>query len=153
KNLSLRGANVEVWAASTSSLAGWNNDFVKDDESQLGFKLRRFPTKRMGERLFHRVHKSMNKEGGTNFLTRYFWVKTNLTGVGMEQALLKNESRFDSIHICHYLSGSAHRLSGLVHRKTLLHPFIHDEAPLRNPVMRHFFAGSRGVLSNSPAEI
>lgn len=150
--LALSGAKVEMWSTASSGLAGWNQDFMNEDIRGLSFTIRRFQTQTWTERIFHRVHRRMNKEGHTCPILQLLWNYSNLYGYGMKEALLKEESRFDSIHICHYLSGTSHRLSGVVPEKTILHPFIHNEAPLRKSIMRHFFAGARGVLCNSEAE-
>jgi glycosyltransferase involved in cell wall biosynthesis/SAM-dependent methyltransferase len=81
------------------------------------------------------------------------WARTALYGAGMREALESEHQRFSTVHLCHYFGGSTHRLSGVVPAKTIIHPFIHDEPQLYHPVMRDLFAGSRGVICNSLAEV
>ena len=151
--LAKRGAKIEVWSTASSSLAGWNQDFLREDE-QTNFKVRRFKTQTWWEPKFHPVHNDeFNREGGTTAWQRLVWKYSNLFGWGMEQALQKEAHRFDVIHLTHYLSGTAHRLSGFFPNKTILQPFLHDEPPLRNPLMRSLFAGATRVICNSESEI
>lgn len=151
RNWSKRGADVEVWATSSSKLEGWNNKFPTGYEVVDGVKIRRFPTVKRWEPLFHRLHARMN-QGASNAFIRWLWVRTNLFGVGMTNALRETGPDFDSIHLCHYLTGTAHRLSRILPEKTVLHPFIHNERVLYDPVMAQLFENVRGVMINTASE-
>lgn len=151
KNWSKRGADVEVWATSSSKLEGWNNEFPTGNEVVDGVKIRRFPAVKRWEPLFHRLHARMN-QGASNAFIRWLWVRTNLFGVGMTNALREAGPGFDSVHLCHYLTGTAHRLSRILPEKTVLHPFIHNEQVLYDPVMAQLFENVRGVMVNTASE-
>ena len=150
-NLAARGANLEVWATDSSQVIKRNHAMRNaTSDSELPFKVRRFRANVWSERIFDFVHRYMNQEQRCGWLFRKIWKYTNLHGFGMAESLKDEIDRFDVIHLFHYLLGSSHRLSGIAPEKMILHPFIHDEPPLRNPIMRDLFAGVRGVTINTP---
>jgi glycosyltransferase involved in cell wall biosynthesis len=151
RNWAKRGADVEVWTTCSNKLEGWNNEYPDGLGILDGVKIRRFPTVTIWEAIFHRVHARLNK-GSSNALLRCLWVRTNLFGSGMVKALNETGFEYDSIHLCHYLTGPAHRLSGVLPEKTVLHPFIHNEQILYDPVMAQLFKNVRAVMVNTASE-
>lgn len=152
-NLAARGEKVEVWTTASSSIESRNNDYWNDPaDKSLPFIIRRFRTNIKSERLFQLAHSYMNQPNQVRLLGE-IWKRTALYGLGMAEALANEEARFSSIHLCHYFGGSTHRLAGIVPSKTILSPFIHDEAAFYHPVMKTLFSKVRGVICNTRAEV
>jgi glycosyltransferase involved in cell wall biosynthesis len=149
--LANRGFKIEVWTTDSNQVIKRNHALKTKTDTTAKLTIRRFPANCWSERLFDFSHRSMNQEGRCGPIKRYIWKKTNLKGVGMRDTLKKEGHRFDVIHLFHYLLGSSHELAGIFPNKTILHPFFHDEPPLRNPVMRELFSGVRGITCNTDA--
>ena len=147
--LSQRGADLEVWTTDSSEVVGRKPDLSAEEDVGLSFKVRRFAVNHKMERWFNLVHRLMVRPVHYRTWKQTLWKRTNIYGAGMREALESEGQHFDVIHLFHYLHGTSHRLSGIFPEKTLLHPFIHDEALLYNPIMRELFAGVRGVTCNT----
>lgn len=149
--LSKNGADIEVWTTNSNDPVKRKVTSNEKDDEDLPFKIRRFPVNRNAERFFGIIHRFMQKRFLAQIpLLRKLWVDSNIYGYGMYEALVEEGERFDLIHLFHYLHGTSHRLSGVFPEKTLLHPFVHKESFLYNPVMVDLFAGVRGVTCNTP---
>lgn len=144
------GTPVEVWATDSDALTGWNHRLR--DATTLGpVPVRRFPAGTRSEKLFHWLHARENR-GRTGRFHSWAWARANLYGHGMTEALEKQADDFSSIHLFHYLTGTAHRLMHVAPHKTVLHPFVHDETIARSVAMIDLFSLPRGIFVNSRGE-
>ena len=153
EKLNDRGIKVEVWACGSSTIGNRNDEYLdghKDRETP--FEIVRFPTNRRMESIFKIMHRQVTKNRGGR-LTGWLWKKSALSGKGMESALRKRAQDFSTIHLCHYFSGSSHRLACIAPEKTILHPFIHDEPAAYHKAMSWMFSCARGAIINSEPEI
>jgi glycosyltransferase involved in cell wall biosynthesis len=70
----------------------------------------------------------------------------------MREALEAEQNNYDIIYLFHYHSGAAHRLADVARAKTILHPWIHDEAILRSRAVARLFAKPALITLNSAEE-
>lgn len=153
EKLSERGIDVEVWATGSSTLDNRNNEYLDGYEDQEAlFKIVRFPSNSRMQPIFKIMHRQVSKSRG-GALTGWLWKKSALSGMGMEKSLREKAEKFSTIHLCHYFSGSSHRLAGIAPEKTILHPFIHNEPPAYHKAMSWMFSCARGAIVNSEPEI
>ncbi|MCG2587958.1 glycosyltransferase [Rhodohalobacter sulfatireducens] len=148
-----RGINVEVWATASSTLVNRNNHYLDGQQDQgTPFEIVRFPSNKRMEPIFNIMHRQVAKNKGS-LLTGWLWKKSALSGKGMEKSLRENAKKYSTIHLCHYFSGSSHRLASIAPEKTILHPFIHNEPAAYHKAMSWMFSCARGAIINSAPEI
>jgi glycosyltransferase involved in cell wall biosynthesis/SAM-dependent methyltransferase len=151
-----RGSRVEVWTTDSSELMGRNHTLTgspeQNGDAAASFSIRRFPSNPRFEKIFNWAHGRMHRPKQGGLLTRWIWKRTALYGSGIRQALSAEHSKYATVHLCHYFSGTTHRLHDVAPEKTFLHAFVHDEPLAFSCVMRPVFSHPRGVLGNTEAE-
>jgi glycosyltransferase involved in cell wall biosynthesis len=144
------GHEVEVWSTSTDSLEPRNDNLAKETVVD-GIPVRRFPTNLGAQRLFKWAHRKVQRWPRSSVISR-LWVHASPYGLGMREALEAERDKHDVIYLFHYHSGAAHRLVDVAPLKTIVHPWIHNEAILRSRAVAKLLATPTLVTLNSAEE-
>lgn len=144
------GHTVEVWSTATDSLEPRNDNLIDETEVD-DVRVRRFPTNLKARRLFRWAHRWVQRRPRNPLISR-LWVHASPYGLGMREALQAEQGNYDIIYLFHYHSGAAHRLADVAPLKTILHPWIHDEAILKSRAVARLFARPALVTLNSAEE-
>ncbi len=146
------GFEITVWATDSDAVVGRNHALAEVENTEK-ITVRRFESNPEDERVFSLCHRFVDKGSWLGRFLGRPWIQYNIFGKGMEEALISEAQKFDVIHLFHYLVGTSHRLSGIFPEKTIIHPFIHNEAAASHSIMRELFSGVCAVTVATQAEV